>query len=225
MWPFHTPKLCGYLGTQGLCAWLEQSRIYRDSQQKLSNEQVKELESSIQGEGRLPKNFRKHQSILRLAPSLAPCYALPATSVKLGQDELKAVSEHWAKTFMGKSHADWVWQTVQTAPNEALLMAACKVSPNYLNSFETVKPDLLYLLDSIHDCDSSWIVCSDDLLVQSALVKNGKIVSVCTWPIHYGRDARSVIERHSLLRSHTSQARPCRIFESYLGEVSCHDAI
>ena len=217
MWPFSTKQFSAYLGTHGL------STIPH-----LTAEQIEQLTTSIRTRGQLPSPFNKHKTTLRLAPSAGRCYTLQATHNRLGQAELKGLAAHWGKTLMGPQCSTWQWQAVQIEIEQPILLCACKVDAQHLNAFQTVKPELLYQIEQIEALkknSSAWLVCSDEYLVQSALVLNGQTVSIRTWPPDYTTHVHDVIEKHLLLSDATHTIKIDHIVESRLGEVKIHGSL
>lgn len=224
MWPFPTKQLSAYLSKQSLLAWETPQDKGRSKLRKLPAIELKELKQTINIEGKLPLDLKRHKTILRLAPSLGRCYTLQAASTKLSSTELKGLAEHWGKTFMGSNYSAWQWQAVQAQAGDPILLCACQVHAEYLNVFQTVKPELLNLIDSLKADDSAWVVCRDEFLVQSALVTDGVIRSIRTWPNYYTSHVKEVIEKHILLANDTLGKNIHHVIESSLGEVQTHGA-
>jgi len=224
VWPFPTKQLSAYLSSQSLVAWETSPGNEHDQLKKLSAIQLEELTQSIHVQGKLPPAMKRHKTTLRLAPSLGRCYTLQAANNKLGSSELKGLAEHWGKTFMGPKYSAWQWQAMQIQPGDPILLCACQVNTQYLNVFQTVKPELLNLIDSLKANESSWVICHDEFLVQSALVKDGVIRSIRTWPSHYTNHVKEVVEKHMLLADETRGKNIHHVVESHLGEVQIHGA-
>lgn len=225
MWPFPTKQLSAYLSNQGLQAWVTPQEKGQAKLLELSAIELEELIHSIDTHSRLPATFKRHNTTLRLAPSLGRCYALQAVKNKLDSSELKGLAEHWGKAFMGPKYTAWQWQAVQAKPGHPILLCACQVDVKNQNVFRNVKPELLNLIDSLKANDSAWVVCRDETLVQSALVLDGTIVSIRTWPSHYTSHVKEVINKHLLLTDDTCLSNIDHVVESRLGEVQTHGAL
>lgn len=225
MWPFPTKQLSAYLSKERLLAWETLQEKGQAKSRKLSAMQLEELTHSINAQSQLPSALKRHNTTLRLAPSLGRCYTLQAASTKLGSSELKGLAKHWGKTFMGPNYTAWQWQAVQLELAQPILLCACKVDTPLLNAFQTVKPELLNLIDSLKANDSAWVVCRDETLVQSALVVNGAIASIRTWPSQYTNLVKEVIEKHMLLADDTRGKTIHHVVESRLGEVQPHGTL
>lgn len=224
MWPFPTKQLSAYLSKQSLLAWETPQDKGQSKLQKLPSIRLEKLAHSINAQGNLPPDFKQFKTTLRLAPSLGRCYTLQASNTKLGSSELKGIAEHWGKTFMGSNYSAWQWQAAQAQAGDPILLCACQVHSEYLNVFQTVKPELLNLIDSLKADDSAWVVCRDEFLVQSALVTDGVIRSIRTWPNYYTSHVKEVIEKHILLANDTLGKNIHHVVESSLGEVKTHGA-
>lgn len=225
MWPFQTKQLIAYLGTDHFTAWETRQVNGQPASQQLQASTLEQLEASIRIAREVPSSFGKYQSTLRLAPSLARCYTLPAAQSSLGNNELQGLATYWAKTLMGLKWNTWNWQAVQSEIQQPILLCAHQVDTGYLNAFRKVKPELLYLMDTLEDRDSAWVISQDDVLVQSALVIEGAIVSIHTWPANYTSSAEEVIHKHGLLSDKACSFTVHRIVESRLGEVYQHGAL
>lgn len=189
---------------------------------KLPAEQLEQLVSTIRDSGRLPSPFNAYRTTLRLAPSFARCYTLHAAPTRLGSAELNGLAEHWAKTLMGQQWNEWQWQALQVEIQHPVLLFAFKVDEQHLNVFQAVKPELMYLIDTLQTHESAWVVCNDEALVQSALVLEGNIASIRTWPSHYTSHVKDVIDKHLLICDAARGANVHKVLESRFGEVIHH---
>ncbi|MCQ8895621.1 hypothetical protein NQT62_04085 [Limnobacter humi] len=189
---------------------------------RLANEEIQALNASIRDESRLPDPLKRSRSVLRLSPSLGRFYMLPAVHIKLGSLELNALATHWAKTFMGSKQSLWQWQAVQSCTSDPILLCACKVDIEYRQAFKTVTPEVIHILSTLAHHDSAWVICRDDLLIQSALVLKGKVASAHAWPAMYSGGFVDVIEKHLLLSDQLLKAEVPQVIDSRYGEVETH---
>jgi len=225
VWPFQTKQLSAYLSNQGLLAWVTPKDKGQAKLQELSAIELEELIHSIDTDSRLPATFKRHNTTLRLAPSLGRCYSLQAVKNKLDASELKGLAEQWGKACMGPKYTAWKGKALHARPGHPILLCACQVDAKNQNVFRSVKPELLNLIDSINANDSAWVVCRDEVLVQSALVLDGTIASIRTWPSHYTSHVKEVIEKHMSLTDDTWGTNIHHVVESRLGEVQTHGAV
>lgn len=194
MWPFQTKQLLAYLGEHQCLA--------------------------VQTQGN--NSLNKHQATLRIAPCFSRCIALPASSVRLDKNELRVLAQHWGKKLMGQHWSAWQWQAFQVQLNQAILLCACKVEPHYLSAFQKVVPEIIYQIEHLDANESAWLVCRDEVLVQSALLVENQILSIRTWPAMYSTTAQEVVETHRLLATDLNLPVVHRIVESRCGELSHH---
>jgi hypothetical protein len=222
VWPFPTKELSVYLSSKNLVAWEILHRKGKTSQQELSAVKLQEMTASIHEHSQLTTAFKQYKTTLRLAPSLGRCYTLQAANKSLSQAELNGLADHWGRIFMGSHYAEWQWQAIQFKPEQAVLLCACQVKAQHLDVFQTVKPELIHLIDSLDNKDCAWVVSRDEKLVQSALVLNGAISTIRAWPSQYTSDTKAVIKKHLLLSDDIQSASIDYVVESRFGEVQKH---
>ncbi|MFN4329275.1 MAG: hypothetical protein ACK4FF_10400 [Limnobacter sp.] len=180
--------------------------------------------NTIKTEHKIPKPWTAYRSTLRLAPSVSKCILGPSASRKLSAFELDGLAKHWGNTLGLDQSSPWIWKAFQQNPQAPVVICACNVDFSETRVFENVAPELMYLFTSLKRKDSGFLISRDQYIVQSAVVTNGVIKSIRSWPAEYACERSQIVSIHKKLEPEMDSNAAMLIIESSCGDIQRHES-